>query len=269
MRCQIPPLRRIPKPQCPVLPAQIQPQNLAAPPIPPVGGAIDRDRPVLPVHQTVAGQRGLVQIAPRIVKPPVFRHAHFRVIIPLDGFIAAGGAARCHFQHEIRRFPLLRDQIPVTRPVRRRVDAESHQQIGIAHALVIVRRDQRRRHLAGDDRSFPVAIVFIQRNRIPREIHLIKSSHLIRRRVGKSDQSGGVRRRQPGAGRSRFQRHIGLVISASRNAGIGPAIVPHRPTSRPFRRPVLTITMAVNIIPATMRRSRRPRSNRTERRRIS
>ena len=154
------------------------------PPITPVLRFVNHNGLILAVHQPVARQRRAVKPPARIVKPPVFGNPHLGIFLPLGDLIPFLAAFRCHFQHEIRRLALLRYQVALPRNVGRRIDVERDQQIRIPHAIIGVGvGNQRRRHLAGDNRRFPVAEMVSQRRRIPRVVYGIVGSQFFRRRI--------------------------------------------------------------------------------------
>ena len=62
---------------------------------------------VCPVRQTVSGQGLRVILAAGAVIPPVFEDSIGLVAIAFEPYVVAAGGGRCHFQHEMGRFPLV------------------------------------------------------------------------------------------------------------------------------------------------------------------
>ena len=75
-----------------VLPAQVQVQDIAVPPVMPFSRPVDGDGLIHAVYQAVAGDVSLVVTAAGGVKPPVFGNPHPGVVPPLDRLIAAASA---------------------------------------------------------------------------------------------------------------------------------------------------------------------------------
>ena len=98
-----------------VFPAEVEVQGVAVPPVMPIIRAVYFDGLVLIAHQPVASQMDAVPVAARRVEPPVFGDAHTGIVPALFVLINLAGAIRSHFQHEVRRLALLRDEVAVAR----------------------------------------------------------------------------------------------------------------------------------------------------------
>ena len=94
----------------------------------------DWHRHVHSILQPITGQARTVML-PRLVEPPVFQNPQPRVVVTLHAGVDVRRAHRRHFQHEVRRLPLLRNDVPVAGFVGRRVDVEGNQQVRIARQL--------------------------------------------------------------------------------------------------------------------------------------
>ena len=110
--CYVPPRGRVMPAQFAALPPQVQAQLLAVSLQHVLRQLINVNGHVLPVLQPLACQACPVMLS-RLVKPPVLQNSKARVVITLGAGIGVRCAYRRHLQHEVRRLPLLGDDVAV------------------------------------------------------------------------------------------------------------------------------------------------------------
>ena len=94
---------------------------------------------VLAVDECIACQWSVVEAAAGVVEAPVFLDAISSVGFALHGVVPPAGAARCDFEHEVRRLANLTDNIAVARDYTFRIDTECHHAVGSEAFRVIGR----------------------------------------------------------------------------------------------------------------------------------
>ena len=139
---------------------------------------------------------------PGFVKAPVFGDAQRRIVVPLFGDVNMAGAWRCDFQHKVRRFALLRDDVAVAPVISFRVGIEGYQQVGVTGAGHIPGRPRDDVEFRADDGGIGVAQVDSQVMGVAGEAEMLGAGHFfvlpLFRRVRQPEPACG--RRQPGNG---------------------------------------------------------------------
>ena len=96
-----------------LLPAQVQPQDLAVAPNHAFIGGSQLNRHIDPINEAVSCQWGIVIPASSAVESPVFGDTQTGVDARLDGVVHPPGACRGHLQHKVRGFAHFADHVAV------------------------------------------------------------------------------------------------------------------------------------------------------------
>ena len=153
----------------------------------PLASPLDGDGIVLFPGQPVSRQVHAVVVASGRVEPPVLGYPEPGVVLAFHSLIDRASACGAHLKHEIRRLALFRYEVAVAGNDQLRPGVQRDEQIRVPDALTVLAGEQSRRYLAQDYGGFRVSEMRGERTGIPRQIDIMVSSHLFRRRVGEPD----------------------------------------------------------------------------------
>ena len=174
----MPPCGRVVPTQSSLLPTDVQVQDAAVPLENTVRQLLQGNGHIPVVLQSIPGQARAVVLA-RFVEAPILGYAQRGVILRLVPGINFPGARRRYFQHEVRRLPLVGDNVAVAGIVQRGIHAKGYQQVGIPAPGEAPRWTYHQVPVAGHQGGFGIAEVHGKVMGVAVGGQMVEAGHLV------------------------------------------------------------------------------------------